>query len=133
MSDTGGPNGIGGVGGIGELGSDRAAARTLELRRGEAAPASRAKLTELAEAFDALFTGTLLKELMKPFENGGIAGSGPGASVMQGLFETHLAEAVSKGGGLGIGKLIEEQMRPLLAAREHDAKVEKSTTKENGR
>lgn len=98
-------------------GNDAPVARTLELRRGEPAPESSAKLKEIAAGFEALFTGTILSELLKPMEGGGLAGEGPGASVVQGLIESNLSDHLAKSGGFGIGRMVEEQMRPLLAAR----------------
>jgi len=92
-------------------------ARTLELRRGEAAPERLAKLEELAAGFESLFTGTLLAELLKPLQGPGIAGDGPGASVVQGLIETHLAEHVAKSGGFGLGRMVVQTLSPLLAAQ----------------
>lgn len=94
-----------------------APSRTLELRRGEAAPPSPADLKEVAQGFEALFAGTILSELLKPLNGSGFAGSGPGASIVQGLIETHLADHFAKGGGFGIGRMIEESMAPLLRMR----------------
>jgi Rod binding domain-containing protein len=98
------------------------APRTLELRRGEAPKSALAKLESVAQGFEAIFTGTLLSELMEPLEEGGgIAGSGPGASVIQGLLQTHLADHMSKAGGLGIGRMVVDSMKPLLAAEKVSA------------
>ena len=95
------------------------AQRTLELRRGEAAPKDLAKLKEFAVGFESLLTSTLLGELLKPLENGGgFAGSGPGASVVQGLIESNLADHLSKSGGLGVGRVIVESMKPMLASQQ---------------
>jgi Rod binding domain-containing protein len=96
---------------------DAAPSRTLELRRGEAAPQARVKLERLAAGFEAVFTSTLLGELLKPLQGAGLAGDGPGASVVQGLIETHLAEHVAKAGGLGIGRMVVKSLEPLLEAR----------------
>lgn len=95
-----------------------APARTLELKRGEAAPAQLAELERVAKGFDALFAQTLVAQLMKPLQGAGLAGSGPGASVVQGLLESNLSEQIAGGRGLGIGRMVVETMRPLLAARE---------------
>ena len=94
-----------------------AAGRTLELRRGEASPQELAKLETLGAGFEAIFTSPLLGELLKPLQGAGIAGEGPGASVVQGLIETNLSDHLSKSGALGIGRMIVETMKPLLAAQ----------------
>ena len=96
-----------------------APSRTLELRRGEAAPEARAQLEKLAAGFESIFTSSLIGELMKPVldgEGGGLIGSGPGASVVQGLFESNLSEHIAKAGGLGIGRMVVRTLEPQLAA-----------------
>jgi Rod binding domain-containing protein len=98
-----------------------ATSRTLELRRGEAAPESRAKLEKLAAGFESIFTSSLIGEMLKPVldgESGGLLGSGPGASIVQGLFESNLSEHVAKAGGFGIGRMIVRTLEPQLAAKQ---------------
>jgi len=97
------------------------APRTLQLRRGEASPAALAKLKEVGKGFDAVFTGTLLGELMKPAIGSGLGGSGPGASIVQGIIEQSLADHLGKAGGFGIGRMLEKAMKPLLAIAPADA------------
>jgi len=95
-------------------------ARTLELRSADAAPppAELEKLRQIAQGFESLFASTLLGELLKPGEGeSGFAGQGPGASVVQGMLETHLADHLAKSGGLGIGRMVLKQLEPLLSAR----------------
>lgn len=95
--------------------------RTLQLRRGEASPAALAKLKSVARGFDAVFTGTLLSELMKPVVGAGLGGSGPGASIVQGLIEQNLSDQIGKSGGFGIGRMLEKNLKPLLATQPVDA------------
>jgi Rod binding domain-containing protein len=98
-------------------------ARTLEVRQRDGAPPPEAlaKLRQIAQGFESLFTSTLLGELMKPLDGGGLAGEGPGASVVQGMIETHLADHVAKSGGFGIGRMVMQQLEPLLSARKVSA------------
>jgi Rod binding domain-containing protein len=93
-----------------------ASTRTLELRRGELSPEAFARLGKVAHGFDALFAGTLVSELMKPLQGAGFAGSGPGASVLQGMLETQLSDHLAKGSGLGVGRLVAGQLRTFMAA-----------------
>ncbi|MSR46799.1 MAG: hypothetical protein EXS13_07030 [Planctomycetes bacterium] len=92
------------------------AARTLELRRGERSPAMPADVQKVAEGFDQLFAGTLVSELMKPLQGAGFGGSGPGASVIQGMLETSLSEQLSKGHGLGVGRMVAKHLQKFLAS-----------------
>jgi len=90
------------------------APRTLELRRGEASPAMLAKLKQIGRGFDAVFAGTMLGELMKPAIGVGLGGSGPGASIVEGILEQGLADHLGKAGGFGIGRMLEKSLGPLL-------------------
>lgn len=122
-----------GAGEVQGAANGRATERTLELRRSEGA-AKTGKLHEIAQGFESLFTSTLLGELMKPLQGAGFAGEGPGASVLQGLIETKLADHVASSGGLGIGRMVEQALAPLLAASaQAPAKAAPGTTKEEER
>lgn len=88
--------------------------RTLELRRGAAPPALLAKLKQIGRGFDQVFAGTMLGELMKPAIGAGLGGSGPGASIVEGILEQGLADHLGKAGGFGIGRMLEKTLAPLL-------------------
>ena len=92
--------------------------RTLELRRGEAAPkadaAVEAGIAQVARGFDSLFSGILVGELTRPLQAAGFGGSGPGASVIQGMIETHLSDHLSKGDGLGVGRMVADSLRRFM-------------------
>src|SRR5688572_1743442 len=98
--------------------------RTLELRRGEAAAKAEAAaqtdaaldagITKVAQGFDSLFSGILVGELTRPLQAAGFGGSGPGASVIQGMIETHLSDHLSKGEGLGVGRMVADSMRRFM-------------------
>jgi len=96
--------------------------RTLELRRGESAVKAAAKadaaveagIAQVAQGFDSLFSGILVGELTRPLQAAGFGGSGPGASVIQGMIETHLSDHLSKGDGLGVGRLVADSMRRFM-------------------
>lgn len=116
------------MGGIEAAGKGGAAAapagRTLELKRGELSPKALADVKKVAQGFDAMFAGTLVSELMKPLEGAGFGGSGPGSSVIQGLLETNLADQMAKGRGLGVGRMVADQLKKFLASdRQADAKA----------
>jgi len=107
--------------GAAAIGSD-APVRTVALRRGEVAPAALEKLKGVAEGFDAVFAGTMLSELLAPVTGSGLAGSGPGASVVQGMLEQTLSDHLSKAGGFGIGRMVMEAVKPLLATQQVDVR-----------
>ena len=105
--------------GAGEVGQAKApqAPKALALRSGATPPEELAKLEKLGAGFEAIFTSTLLGELLKPLQGAGIAGEGPGASVVQGLIETHLADHAAKSGGFGIGRMVVRTLEPMLRER----------------
>jgi len=73
-----------------------------------------AKLKQIGRGFDAVFAGTMLGELMKPAIGAGLGGSGPGASIVEGILEQGLADHLGKAGGFGIGRMLEKSLGPLL-------------------
>ena len=100
--------------GAGEVNPANAA---LAVRGGGAPPEELAKLEKLGAGFEAIFTSTLLGELLKPLQGAGIAGEGPGASIVQGLIETNLADHAAKSGGFGIGRMVVRTLEPMLRER----------------
>ena len=109
------------------------ASRTLELRRGEKASKELAGLHRVAKGFDAIFADTMLGQLLAPVFGSGLGGSGPGASVVQGLVEQNLADAISKGGGFGVGRMIERSLGPrILAQMKKNAAAGGATQVEGG-
>jgi Rod binding domain-containing protein len=94
-----------------------APARTLELKRGEKASKELAGLHRVAKAFDAVFADTILGQLLAPVFGAGLGGSAAGASIVQGLVEQNLAEAIGRGGGFGVGRMIERSLGPRLASQ----------------
>ena len=93
------------------------ASRTLELRKGEKPSKELAGLHKVAKGFDAIFADTMLGQLLAPVFGAGLGGSGPGASIVQGLVQQNLADAISKGGGFGVGRMIERSLGPRLLAQ----------------
>ena len=59
----------------------------------------------------------MLSKLLEPAIGAGLGGSGPGASVVQGMIEQNLADAIGKAGGFGVGRLIERTLGPRIEAQ----------------
>lgn len=68
---------------------------------------------EAIRKLDGMFLGLMIKELnSSPSEDeGGLFGAGPGADTYNALFEQQLTDHLSRGGGLGIGKQLEQYLR----------------------
>jgi Rod binding domain-containing protein len=75
---------------------------------GEAAPNARSLAAkDAAERFEALFISILLAQAFGEESGSGLFGNGGGAHIYEGLFETYLAEHISRRGGLGLARAIE--------------------------
>jgi hypothetical protein len=59
----------------------------------------------------------MLSKLLEPAVGAGLGGSGPGASIVQGIIEQNLADTIGKAGGFGIGRLIERTLGPRIEAQ----------------
>jgi flagellar protein FlgJ len=66
-----------------------------------------ARLKEVARGFDAYFARILLKEMRGSVLKSSLFGAGAAGELYQDMFDEHLAEALSKAGGFGIGEMIE--------------------------
>ncbi|MFO0982174.1 MAG: rod-binding protein [Planctomycetota bacterium] len=62
-----------------------------------------------AAGMEGLFLSLLLAEMQKGLgqEAGGLFGDAAGSGVYEGFFETYLADAIARRGGIGIAKMVE--------------------------
>jgi len=63
-------------------------------------------LKEAAQAFEAYFIHSLLKELRKTGFQGGIFGKGMGQEIYQSIFDEKIAQKMAESGGIGLANLI---------------------------
>lgn len=69
-------------------------------------PAEANKTAEVAQKFEAILTRQILSESMKP-----LLESGPSGQVYGYLITDALADAIGKGGGLGLSPILENQLK----------------------
>lgn len=69
-------------------------------------------LRRVAASFEAIFARQLLREMRDSVLNSSLFGEGLASEIYQELFDDHLAEAMGKAGGLGLGEMLLRQLRP---------------------
>jgi len=77
---------------------------------------SRAELKKVAEEFEAVFIGQLLKIMRETIEESGLEGDGFGKGIYTDLFDQEIALSMSKRGALGIGDIIYKSLADKEAA-----------------
>ncbi len=90
------------------------------LTAAESADSPDAKLKKAAQDFEGLLLASLLDE-MKSFSDSLGSESDPGSSSVQGLGISALSSAISKAGGIGLGKMVLQQLESVNAHNEGNA------------
>lgn len=75
-----------------------------------------AKLKKATDGFETMFVKKLLTEMRKGVKEVSF-GDSTGSEVYQDLMDQAVAESVSKGGSLGIGKILYKQFAPQIIAQ----------------
>lgn len=72
-----------------------------------------AAIKKAAGQFEAIILRQLLAPTIEPIMNGGLGGTeGSGGSIYGYMLTDALAGSLSKGGGLGLGSMLEKQLSP---------------------
>lgn len=80
-----------------------------------------AKAGEVARQFESVLLRQILESAHKTGVKGLFDDGSPGKDVYLDMMNYHLADAISRGGGLGLASALEAQLRPLLEAPGGDA------------
>ena len=90
--------------GTGPIGTGPISTGLTESSIGESGTSARerARLEKAARSFESMLLQSMLKEMRQAQLENGFFGSGPGASVYEGMFESHLAQHLSRESPLGI-------------------------------
>ncbi|MDD5558271.1 rod-binding protein [Candidatus Methylomirabilis sp.] len=75
------------------------------------------KLKEVAQEFEAILIASLLKEARPSGQATPLAG-GLSHDLYQQLFTDEVAKAIARSGGIGVGKMLERQLRGMLQAQD---------------
>jgi len=82
------------------------------MERPRAGEDSRSELEQVAAGFDAILARQLLREMRDSVLKSSLFGEGLASEIYQEMFDDYLAEAIGKAGGLGLGKMLVQQMEP---------------------
>lgn len=74
----------------------------------------KAAIGKVAREFEALFAGIMLKAMRDTVGKDTLTGGGHGEDVYRSLLDQEYAAAMTQGGGLGLARLIEQQMERQL-------------------
>ncbi len=83
--------------------------KTLEQVKGNRA-SNPEEIKKAAQAFEAYFISSLLKEMRKTVPEESFLRSGPGKEIYEALLDETLAEKMSERGGIGLTKLLVKKM-----------------------
>lgn len=86
------------------------------------------KLKEVAQEFEAILIASLLKEARPSGQAAPLAG-GLSHDLYQQLFTDEVAKTIARSGGIGVGRMLERQLRGMLQAK--DSVVSLSNPHEN--
>ena len=71
---------------------------------------SREAIRKTAQEFEALFVGMMLKSMRETAGPDAISGGGRGEDIYRSLLDQEYATAISANGGIGIAKLMENEL-----------------------
>ena len=73
---------------------------------------SQARLKKACSDFEAIFINNMLKTMRTAFSEDGILENNNEGQIIQSMFDENLAAAATKGGGMGLGKMLFESFKP---------------------
>jgi peptidoglycan hydrolase FlgJ len=78
--------------------------------RYESVDKRKAAVKKVSREFEAMFAGMMLKSMRATVGKDSLTGGGQGEEVYRSLLDQEYAAAMVQGGGLGLGRLIEQQL-----------------------
>lgn len=80
------------------------------------------KLKEVAQEFEAILVASILKGARPSGQAGPLAG-GLSHDLYQQLFNDEIAKTIARSGGIGVGRMLERQLRGMLQAKDHENRL----------
>lgn len=74
-------------------------------------PLDEKKLEKACLEFESIFIHQMLKSMRQTIPQTGLMGEGKERNIFQALFDEEVSKNITKRGGLGMGKMLYEQMR----------------------
>lgn len=70
-----------------------------------------AKLKQACEQFESLFLNYLLQSMRSSLPGTGLTGNSQESHLMTSMFDENLAREIAGGGGIGLGRILFEQLK----------------------
>ena len=80
------------------------------ISQGKDTKGDRKKLEKACSEFEAIFIQQMLQSMRKTVVSSGLLENGLGKGIYESLFDQQLSQCLSKRGGLGIGRMIYDQI-----------------------
>lgn len=90
---------------------------TIAIAGHESRGSQRAALHKAAVAFEGFFHGLLLRSMRNAVRENPRFHGGAGEKVFRGLYDNEIAGRIAENGGLGIAKMVENQLGRSLDVR----------------
>jgi len=68
------------------------------------------RLKKACTDFESLFINRIIESMRKTVPESGFLGGGPDKEVLQSLFDQEVSRSLARAGGIGLGKMIYDQM-----------------------
>lgn len=84
--------------------------RLRTVAKGLSSEKQKAEIKKVSREFEALFVGMMMKSMRATVGKDTLTGGGHGEEVYRSLLDQEYANAAAQGGGLGLARLIEQQL-----------------------
>lgn len=88
-----------------------------------------AKLRQVSQDFESIFLGYMMKTMRESVPKGSLWGQSQGEQIFSEMRDDEMAKGLAKAGGIGLAKLLEDQLKQTLATQARAAEVSKSDLK----
>jgi flagellar protein FlgJ len=92
----------------------QAAAKAATAATGEVSPKELARLKAVSQDFESLFLGYMMKTMRNSVPKGGLWGQSQGEQIFTEMRDDELAKGLAKAGGIGLARLLEDQLKQTL-------------------
>lgn len=81
---------------------------------------SQAKLESACSEFESIFITYMLKSMRTAFSEDGLLGNNNESKIIQSMYDENLALAMTKGEGMGLGKILFESLKGRICTLDNN-------------
>lgn len=102
---------------------------------GQVSPKELARLKAVTQDFESIFLGYMMKTMRQTVPKAGFWGSDKDQAdqIFTEMRDDELAKGMAKAGGIGLGKMLEQQLKQTLEMQAHSAALAAALAAENKR